>query len=72
MYVGVLLFIYLVLCMWVFCLPLYVHNRSMTGTQRGQQTALDPLELQLQTVVSHHCWDLSLGSSERADGALNN
>lgn len=34
------------------CLPAYMS--LCAGAQGGQKRALDPLELELQTVVSHH------------------
>lgn len=33
---------------------LYVVHHGMPGAHRGQKRVLDPLELELQTVVKHH------------------
>lgn len=57
-----------VLCMWVFYLQVcmyacmyYVHallacmyTMCMLGNKEDQKRAYDPLELELQTIVSHH------------------
>ena len=38
----------------MFCLYIYVCMICMPGTFTEQEQALDPLELQLEVVVSHH------------------
>lgn len=44
----------------------YMHVSA--GTQRGQQRAVDPLELESQAIVSRQMWVLGnkIGSSVRA------
>ena len=38
--------------MCVFCLHVYLCNICVPSTHKGQQKAPDPLELELQTIVS--------------------
>jgi hypothetical protein len=44
---------FLILCVWLFCLHVYLCTMYVPGAQGGQKRALDSLELKLQTVVSH-------------------
>ena len=43
-----------ILCVWVFCLRVYLYTTCVSGAPRGKKRVLDPLGLELQTVVSHH------------------
>jgi hypothetical protein len=40
--------------MYVTVLPICMYITNVLGAQRGQRRALDPLELTLQIVMSHH------------------
>lgn len=42
---------FFLLCVWVFCLHLYL---CVPDTHGNQKRALDPLEFELQIGVSHH------------------
>lgn len=44
----------IILCVWVFCLYACLCTMCMLGAHRGQKRILDPLELELQTVLSSH------------------
>lgn len=52
-------------------LPAYTYVDHMPGTRGGKGRALDPLQMELQTVMSHH-WVLGMEpwSSARPASAL--
>lgn len=43
-----------VLCVQIFCLHVCLCSTSMSGACKGQKGALDPLELDMEPVVSYH------------------
>ena len=59
----------LILCMWMFCLHVYVYTMYVPYALRNQKRVLDPLELELQAFM----WVLGIepGSSGRTARALN-
>lgn len=65
-------FIFIISCIWVFCLHGCLCTRCVPSSQRGQKKVLDLLGPELQTVVSHH---VNAGNctrlSERSVSALN-
>lgn len=42
-------------CVWVFCLRVCLCTTCVPVSCRSQKRVLDPLELECQMVVSHHC-----------------
>lgn len=50
----IILLIKYIFCIWMFCLHTYMCATSMPGSHIGQLGALDPLEWELQNVMSHH------------------
>ena len=49
-----------ILCVWELCLRASLYIMCMAGACGAQERELDPLELELQTVVKHH-WDVGAG-----------
>lgn len=48
----------------------YICASYACNAQRDQKRVSDPLELELQMLVSHHEWELNWGSSGRAVSAF--
>jgi hypothetical protein len=50
-----------ILCVWVFGLRVCLHTLSMPAAYRDQKRVSEPLELELQTILSHDiadsCWE---------------
>lgn len=47
-------YLYLILCMLMFCIHVSVCTTCVPSTQWNEWRALDLLELKLQMVVNHH------------------
>lgn len=39
---------------WVFCLNIHICTMCISDAQEWQKRVLDPLQQEIQTVVSHH------------------
>lgn len=63
--------LYMILCVWVFCLTMCLCGVSMSGIHGDQKRALDPSELQLQMKVSTWVLKTKPRSSGRSISAPN-
>jgi hypothetical protein len=46
--------LFVIVCVWVFCLHACLCTMLMPSAHKGQRRMLNPLEQEVQTVVSHH------------------
>ena len=60
-----------ILCICVFCLPVYLYTMYVPGIYRDPKRVLDPLELELQLWASMRMLGTEPGSSAGAAIALN-
>lgn len=51
---GFFFFYLFLLCLWVFCLHVWMCTTYVSGAHGGQKGEPEPLEQELQKFISHH------------------